>query len=706
MKKKANSMEKQNLRYNLLITIIYIIGIVLLVNLFTLQIINGAEYREQSNVRLTREATLQATRGSILDRTGNKIATTYMGFSLELYKTKIDTQELNQTILNIVNVLEKNNDTYVDNFPIFIGPFRFTFQDEEKELKWKEENKISNEATAEECFSIFIERYRIIDKTVEEARKIMSIRYELSITGYSSTKGLQISKDISSKTVQEFSERSTSFPGIAIVTEPIRNYEVGSLASHIIGYTGRISAEEYDARKDKGYNANSHIGKVGIESMFEEYLKGVNGEKQIDMGVDGAISGEYIIKPATSGSDVVLTIDLYIQAVAEQALRNNIQKIASGGFGKVHNANSGAVVVMNVKTGEVLAMASYPDFDPSLFVKGISIENWNMYNNSPQKPLYNRALQGTYAPGSIFKMVTAVTGLETGAITLTERIQDRGVYIIDPTGKTKNPHCWIYDDWGTTHGSKNVSGAIQHSCNYFFYEVGRRAGIDAIEKYAHYFGLGEKTGIELPSEAQGTTAKVSVVEQRGQQWSIGSTLSAAIGQSGNDFTPLQIAKYISMICNGGKNISPTIIKTIINQDGSEVSKQEIEEFKNQKFGTEPKESENLEINPEYLKNIMEGMRSVTSETGGTAYARFIDFPIKVGGKTGSAEAPNNKVNAWFVGFAPFDNPEIAVVVLVENGGQGNFTSEVAMEVFKEYFGMSENPVVENMQALPIGEFYR
>lgn len=446
-----NNIEKHNLRYNLLITLIYLIGIVLLITLFNLQVVNGEEYREQSNVRLTREATLQATRGSILDRTGNKIAATEMGFSLELYKIKTDTQGLNQTILNIINVLEKNGDTYVDNFPIAINPYSFTFSSSERELKWKEENKISSEATPEQCFLIFMERYVVTDKSVEEARKIMSIRYELSTVGYSSTRALQISRDISNASVQELSEKNVDFPGIAIVKEPVRKYMAGSLAAHIIGYTNRIGPEEYAEKKDEGYDPDSYIGQTGVERMFEKYLKGTNGEKQIDMSVNGAISEEYTTKAAVSGSDVVLTIDSHIQEVAEQALKTNIEKIATGGFSQQYDAKTGSVVVMNVQTGEILAMASYPDFEPGLFTNGISTENWNRYIESAEKPLLNRAIQGTYAPGSIFKMVSAVTGLETGAITTKETIYDGRIYVIDQSGRTQNPRCWLYRQNGGTH---------------------------------------------------------------------------------------------------------------------------------------------------------------------------------------------------------------------------------------------------------------
>ena len=435
--------------------------------------------------------------------------------------------------------------------------------------------------------------------------------------------------------------------------------------------------------------------------MFEEYLRGKDGVKQVDMTVDGTSSGEYISQEAIAGSDVVLTIDANLQEAAEQQLEENIMKIRNGELGSAYYAKSGAVVVMNVQTGEILALASYPDYEPQLFIKGISTEKWNEYNQEEVKALFNRAVQGSYAPGSIFKMATAIAALESGVIDTEERVLDRGIY---PEGN--RPHCWIYDDYGTTHGWVNVEDAIKHSCNYYFYEVGKRMGIDTLDKYASYFGLGKKTGIELMGETSGTLASKEVhKEVTGEDWYLGQTFNAAIGQGYNDFSPLQMAKYISMLTNGGKQIKPTLIKTIINPDGTEVPREEIESFANQKTGYVEESTEDVQIHQEYLDAILEGMRSVTEETGGTAYSRFRDFEIPVGGKTGSTEAGDN-INAWFAGFAPYDNPEIAVVVMVENGGHGNYTAEVVREIIREYFGINAGNVTEDTTSKPYTEEVR
>ena len=690
------------LRFNILTMIIYIVGIILLLQLFNLQIINGAEYRSQSNTRLTRESVLEAARGSILDSSGNVLATSDMGFSINLYKSKVDNNTLNNNILNIINVLESNGDKYVDNFPIKISPFEYTLTSEESIKKWKTENKIKEETTVEEAFYEFKEKYKIENDNIEDIRKIIVIRYEVAQKGYSSTKAVEISDNISLESALVFNEQSMSFPGINIVVQPIRKYVSDTLGAHIIGNIGKINKNELE-KVDERYDLNDYIGKMGIEYVFENYLKGQNGTKQIDMSVDGTVTGEYVTTEAIEGSDVVLTIDANLQKVVEEALEANIKKIASGGFSQRYDTNSGAAVVMNVKTGEILAMASYPTYNPQDFVGGINTEMWNVYNTDINKPLRNKAIQDAYAPGSIFKMVTAIAALESGTITTRDRINDTGVY-----PKYTNPVCWYYTSFHRGHGSLNVSDAIKHSCNYFFYEVGDRMGIDTLEKYSRFFGLGNKTGVELPSETSGVVASKSAKAEKtnGQPWYPGETLSAVIGQSYNSFSPLQMTRYTSMLANGGNRIKPTVIKTIINADGSEVSKEEIAKFSDEKLGITPDGIDDMDINDQNLRNILEGMKSVTSETGGTAYNIFKNFNIEVGGKTGSAEAPGNKVNAWFSGFAPFDNPEIAVVVFVENGGHGNYSAEAVRDIMAQYFGMNSNQVYEDMTAIPDVELSR
>ena len=468
-----------NLRFNVLTVFMYIVGIILIVQLFNLQIVHGAEYREQSNTRLTRETTLEAQRGTIMDKSGNVLVSSEMKFELELYKTKIDDATLNQSILNIIAVLEKYGVSYPDSFPITINPYGFKLEGEDL-VDWLDYYGIEENATAEEAFNEFKDKYEITNTDVVEARKIMCIRYEITTKGYSSTRALTIAKDIPREAVAEFSENNSKYPGVNIVVTPETKYTMGSLAANVLGYTSTISAEEYKEKKDT-YDQDDIIGKTGIEYVFEEYLKGQDGVKQIDMAVDGTITAEYTAKEAVAGSDIILTIDANLQQVAEQALAENMQKIRAGGFGKAYNVISESCVVMNVKTGEILAIVSYPTYNPSDFIGGISTENWNKYINDESKPLVNKAIQASYSPGSIFKMVTAIAGLESGVINANTQINDTGVYTkYERYGTRMN--CWYYTDYHRGHGWLNVVGAIEKSCNYFFYETADRMGIDTLVK--------------------------------------------------------------------------------------------------------------------------------------------------------------------------------------------------------------------------------
>lgn len=450
--------------------------------------------------------------------------------------------------------------------------------------------------------------------------------------------------------------------------------------------------EELEGKEDK-YDADDITGKTGIQYVFEEYLKGIDGIRQIDMAVDGSITEEYISKEAIAGSDVILTIDANLQDITEKALEKNINNIINKEYNKSGRPNAGAAVVMNVKTGEVLALASYPYYEPELFITGISEKKLAEYNNGNY---VNRAISGVYAPGSTFKMVTAIAGLETGAITPTEKINDVGIY-----RRAHEPACWIWNSYGMGHGYLNVSEAIKHSCNYFFYEVGYRTTIDNIAKYADYFGLARKTNIELASEEDGDKASREKAAERGEEWQIGETLSASIGQTYNNFTPIQVARYISMLVNGGKQVDVSIIKSIIKPDGTEVPKEEIRNFVNNKLNLKEDKRENWSFKKENMEAVLEGMKGVTSEEGGTAYGIFSDFNIEVGGKTGSAQTGvGDEINGWFVGFAPFNEPEIAVVVLVENAVSSSYTAEIAREIMQEYFGMNMSKVEEDLTAIP------
>lgn len=684
-------------RYTYLYMLIYLICIVLICALFNLQIINGDEYRQKSEKRLLREKIVEAPRGEIYDTNGNVLVTNEMGFTLYLYKTKIDDNTLNTSLLRIINILEKNSENYEDSLPIYIDEnnnYQFNFDDNnklEQEQKWKKKYKYDVDLTANQVIEKLVSKYKIEQKDINEIRKIAGIRFDISNSAYTAYKPYKILSNVSRQSINEIEEQNAYLPGINVSTVPIRSYVRGNLAAHILGYIGKIGDKELEKYKDKGYTQNDDIGKTGIEAVFEDYLRGKNGIKKVEMDLNGRVNEEYQTTESVQGNSIMLTLDANLQEVAEKALKENIEKISTGGFGhKYEDADAGACVVIDVNTGNILAMASYPTYDPSLFIGGIAKDNWNELNNNTAKPMFNRAIQAAYAPGSTFKMVTALAALESGVVTTTEQIYDAGIY-----DKGHNPRCWYYSSYGTTHGLVNVSDAIKTSCNYFFYEVGYRMGIDTLEKYARYLGLGQKTGIELIGEIEGTLASRSYANEKGNTWYVADTLSAAIGQSYNSFTPIQLAKYIATLVNGGKTINPTLIKDIIDVEGNSVDSEELKKYLNEKIGVSTVKTENMNINQENIDAILMGMKEVTDEAGGTAYGIFKNLPEKVGGKTGTAQAGVGSNNGVFVGFAPFDKPEIAVVVVVEHGGHGSYTAEVVRDIMAEYFGVNDESIKED-----------
>lgn len=689
-----------NLRYNILTAVIYIIGIILVIQLFFLQIIKGKEYREMSNSRLIRESIIEASRGNIFDRNGKTLATTKTGYSIELYKTKIDNETLNNTILKMIKLLENNQDSYIHNFPIN-EKYEFEMTSNQEITEWKKKYEISEKASAKDCVYRFRDKYKIENTDMNDVLKIIAIRYEITTKGYSSTKSIKIAENISKASAIQFNEQNADFPGISISSEPIRTYTSGSLASHIIGHIGKINEDEFKKKKEEGYEANSYIGRMGVEYTLEKYLRGKNGIRQLDMSVDGTIEGEYIKQEAVAGNNITLTIDAELQGKTEEIIKDAVTKLKK----EKKKSAFGAAVVMNVKTGEILAMANYPTFEPELFVKGFSKNDWNDLKNNHK--LYSRAVQGSYAPGSTFKMVVSTAALEEKKVTQTEYVNDRGVY---PYGH--NPVCWYYTSYHRGHGNVNIKQALQKSCNYFFYEMGRRLGIDTIEKYAKFFGLGEKTGVELPSETSGTVASKQEAEKRKQNWYLSDTLSAAIGQSYNTFSPLQMAKYVSMIANGGNKVDPTVIKNIKDVEGNEISKSEIRKYTNELLGVKTDSASDLKISKETLDIVKAGMRLVTSP-GGTAYGAFSDFSKSVAGKTGSAQAnattDGSKIaNGWFVGFTPYKNPEVAVVVILEDGSSDLHAPKTARKILDAYYKLDikEDQIKEDTSASAFTETQR
>ena len=626
-----------------LIIIVFIFSAILIIRLVDLQIINGEKYREQAEKRLIRIIENYAPRGDIYDRNGKLLVTSDTYYVLELYKTKKTSKELNDTILNIVKVLEKNGDTYLNNFPINMKDRIYNISDEKIE-KWKSDYKLSNESTIDEVIDFFVKKYELEDYGEEDVEKVLPIRYELATSGYTNYKPTVIAKNISINSVHEIEERNSEMSGAYVQKQTIRNYLFGNTLSHVLGYTGKLSDEEYETYKEDGYKITDIIGKSGIEKSFEKYLRGKSGTKRIEMDTSGIVTYEEEIEQSKMGNNIYLTVDIDLQQKTEEVLKDMITKIHDGYFNhtKYNDATCGSAVILNVKTGEVLAIASYPDYNPQDFVDGINNEEYEKYFKNENSPMYNRAIQGVYPPGSTFKMITGIAGLESGAIKANEYIKDLGVY-----NKGHKPACWIWNARKQTHGNVNAMTALKVSCNYYYYEVASRIGIDKISEYARKFGLGEKTGIELYGENKGTVSSREYIEEQNKKgskltWTIGDTLSSAIGQSYNAYTPLQMAYYISTIANKGKRTDLTIIKEITTIKEEKVEVQKIKNEVKEKVGAPTNKKEDVKISDESINAIFAGMRSVTGDRGGTVYGTFNNFPIEVARKN-----RNSNIWKWF-----------------------------------------------------------
>ena len=683
-------MDIINDRYLIMYFCVIVISIVFIITLFNLQIIKGEEYREQSEKRMLRTKTVTAPRGEIYDRNGVILATNKLSYDIRLYKVRVDTKQQNDGIFRLIEILNENSDKVYSTFPVNDTLDGFNFENEEEEKKWKKEFKLDENLNFDEVIDKYIEKYELQDYSENRQNqiKMIQIKYEANLNGYSLFNSATIAKDISQNSVAKLGEEKYKIYGISIVSVPKRYYPNGTLLSHTIGYVSKISSTEYENKKNEGYNVNSVIGKAGIEQSFERYLKGTDGVIKEETDSLGNVSSQTETTAAKSGNNVTLTIDYRLQKVAEESLLNTINGLQNGTLvgKKVSDAKSGAVVVLDVESGEVLATASYPTYDINSLIGGISLSDWNNLIKDPLTPMLNRVISGTYSPGSTFKMLVGMAGLMNGKITVDEKYYDPGVY---PYGY--HPKCWIYTDRHTTHGWINIEGAIKGSCNCYFYEVGRRIGISEIVKYSKLFGLGQKTGIELSGEVSGTIAGADSNSEDGLKspWYLGDTLSAAIGQSGSSFTPIQLANYISTIANGGKLNKVSIIKSVDNEvESTSVSRDDINKYSSEYTGVNFEER-NLNINSEYIDAIKKGMLSVTSETGGTSYIVFKNSDIQVAGKTGTAQVPSGNNNGIFVGFAPYDKPKIAVVAVIEHGEEGTYTANVVKPIMEEYFSIDK-----------------
>ena len=657
-------------RFTLILVLTVLFMLAVIFRLFSLQIVKGEDYAQASMKRLVKTVPLKAQRGEILDRYGRVIVSSQITYNLEISQYKKDKKWVNDTVYSLILLMEKEDQEYMENLPVTEAPYSYTLSEEDTK-KYLKKMELDTSLSAEECIKELKERYQISDEIPQNyLRKVIAVRAEMEQREFSPNNTFVFAENVNMNVVTVIKENDKSYPGVNVMTSYNRLYPE-KVSPHVLGRVGLIYKEEYDKLKDLGYGYTDIIGKEGIEKVFDLELKGKDGVLKVEQNELGKITDTEVLKTAEPGNDIILTIDLNLQKRAESALKDVIYNLRQ----TIHDVGGGAITVVDIHTGEILAIASYPDYDIETF-----LEDYDKNYKNPLMPFWNRAISGTYAPGSTFKILTSLAVLEEGIISTSEQIYDQGKYTY---WKDYQPTCHVYPG---NHGYVNVSDAIKVSCNYYFYETGRKLGIEKLNEYAKKVGLGEYTGIEIPGEEKGIVAGPEYRKKIDSVWYPGDTLQASIGQSDNLFTPLQLSNYIATVVNGGTRYEAHLLYKIKNYTTGEITE------------VQPKVVEQIEIQPQNYKAIMEGMRSVTED--GTASNVFQDFPIAVGGKTGTAEVPGTN-NGLFVAFAPYENPKIAISVVVEHGAHGNSIAPAAREVIEEYFKNAQTEIQDDYEKFQI-----
>lgn len=624
---------------------------------------------------------IPTVRGEIADVNGVTLVSNKTGTNITFDKKQLTPGSENREIYELVKFLKSKNIEFLDILPVMkSSPFGLVhgyFDNSEAKRyvrNFANYYGISAENLEEKDSSLYnylYSRYgmRSLDIPEEEKRSVIGFRFTVDVNAYNSSLPYVIVNNASQDEINRISDSLHLYPGLKITPSAERYYNIDRIASHILGRTGDIYAEEAEKYREKGYNLTEKVGKTGAEYAFEEYLRGKNGKKTIIMSEDGEeILGEEIISAPKPGYTVKLTIDADMQIAAEKALEEVITAEARAGRATYkqydgEDANAGAVVVMDPRSGAVRVVASYPTYSLNTYEKDIA----ELLKDEENAPLLNRATGGIYEPGSTFKIATAAAALHYGITTVDRVIYDKGEFEDYPTYK---PHCWVLDRHGYTHGNMTVLTAIQNSCNYYFFRVGKELGIDKLNSYAKSLGLGVATGIET-GESKGIIVSPEYKEANGLSWNPGDTLQAAIGQQ-HLFTPLQLASYISTVLNGGTRYTAHLFDSAVDYATGEV----IAEY-------EPEVASKVEISKDIVDLMKEAMRRVIDD--GTASSTFINYKYPVGGKTGTAQVPNGSDNVIFVGFAPYDNPEIVVSVILEHGDVSGNAAKIAKSIFDTYF---------------------
>ncbi|MBQ1686186.1 MAG: penicillin-binding protein [Ruminococcus sp.] len=635
------------------------------------QLIHGAEYKRMANRSTGYNVETPATRGEILDRNGVGLVTNNTHYKIVIDKVYADDSTLDSFLLSLMELLKTTGDKWDDTLPVLLQDGVFVYQEKKDEeiQTLLETIEATGEVTAQRCIDLMCKRYKIDGGLSDkEKRALCSVRYNMEISGYSNAVPYTFASDVSRSGVSAVSENTQGVSGVDVQTYLVRAAKNPTLAPHVLGALGAVTEEEFKelSHSPKHYTINDTVGKSGVEAAMEEELKGEGGSKIIQRNSDGTIVETVETKESKPGNTVYLTLDEKVQQATAESLERNIKAAQEAGrqaarsSGKAlqgEDCQAGAAVMLDVSSFAVLAAASYPTYDLNRYSSDDAY--YAKLANDKTSPMYNRALSGTFAWGSVFKPVVALAALEEKIIKPTDTVNCTQKYDYYPSNVVQCMH---------RHDTVDLRNAITQSCNYYFAETGRKLGIDTMYLYAERFGLGEYTGIEI-EESRGTLAGR---DSRG--WMPGNTVQAAIGQADNAFTPLQLATYVATIANNGVRLKTHIISKITDYERKNVLASYDEPVKTEESG----------VSAANLKTVQEDMLGVTQDAVGTANYMFGDYKIKVAAKTGTAENPGSD-NTAFICYAPYDKPKVAVAVMVEHGVRNNYSLQIAKDMLDSYF---------------------
>ena len=651
--------------------------------LIFLQLVNGDSFTAQATNTTDYKFTVTAARGDIVDSKGERIASSTTGYNVVLNKLLMGDEDLDTMLQKIVGLLGKNGESWNDSLligqPDAAGHYEFTAASdnaaEQKALAATKDNLgLQQYATADDVMEKLVEDYDLADFSLYWQRVLSGIHYEMQLQAFSNVNNFVMAENVSEATVATIKENSLSLPGVEIVETSTRSYEQGTVLPHVLGRVGKITAEKWKVTdengqvtyplKEKGYNMNDIIGISGLESAYEDELRGKDGVETITRNSDGVIVNTALTTVPEPGHTVQLTIDSEFQKAVDQALAKNVEWIKNT-YADSKQANAGAVVVIDVKTGGVLAASNYPSFDQNLYAA-----QYNEYSADENMPLFNRALQGLYTPGSTYKPSVAVAGLDTGLLNRNSTVNCTRVYTYY---KDYRPRCAQH---GHGNGPIDVINAIKWSCNIFFYDVGRRLTSDVYDAYAYKLGLGQRTGVEV-SEALG-----HLTTKNDSNYTESLDIQAAIGQGNTAVTPIQLATYAATLANRGTRYRTHFVKAILDSNTGKTLQE-----------TQPEVMDVVEDKGETFDLVREGMKGVAQTIPALA-----GYPYTIACKTGSPQRSEgyyvgstykHYTNAAMIAYGPAEDPEIAIGVVVEYGGAGARTGQLVADIFNAYYAMKD-----------------